>query len=150
MTSTPTEDWLPETSLAIEQVERLVAASRAPQAVELDPQILAYLVRHIVILLCSEIQREVTKHLINRVGLAGDAHVVSLVRGTSGSIVRSARPDDISDVMAKLSPELKSYFKRRLKEELDEQASTLLGNVVTQRNSIAHDTQPNVTFSEMR
>lgn len=139
---------LPETTLAILQVQALLEAHESDACPEVDPQILDYLTRHAIVLLCNEMEREVTSLLFARVEEAGDPAVSSLVRTVRAGLLRNARPDEIGKRLANLDPRCKAVFKEEF-QMIDERGRSLLGLIVNKRDDIAHNTQPGVSFDEL-
>ena len=68
---TDSASLLPETTLAVTRVRELLTTHGSSACEEIDPQVLDYLTRYIVVLLCNELERKITGLLIDRVIEAG-------------------------------------------------------------------------------
>lgn len=139
---------LVETDLALRQVTELLDTHGRGDCADLEPQVLDYLTRHIVVLFCNEMERELTRIVMDRVDEAGDEVVSNLIKVVRGGLFRNIKTGEIADALAKLSPACKPQFNQ-LVERLDPQRATHYGAAVRKRNDTAHAAQPDVAFDDL-
>ena len=140
---------LPETDLALEQCRAHFADYRANAGAELEPQIVAYLTRHVAVLMCGEIERVITRLLHERIDSSGDPGMSRLVKSIRGNLLRNARFSEIGDKLAKVGPECKAMFEAEAHEAVGEPGINRLGATVRNRDEAAHSVPPDITFGEL-
>ena len=75
--------------------------------------------------------------------------VAELVGNIGANIVRNAKHSEIRKVLGYLGPEYADEYDKLVRASAGERGITHLGNVVTNRNSIAHNVPPQLTFADV-
>ncbi len=84
----------------------------------------AYLARHLVVLLCAEVEASINSAIIERVdGAVDDVEVANLVKSVRKGVVRSARHRDICEALEKFSGECKERYSAAVLEAVGEGGS---------------------------
>jgi hypothetical protein len=141
---------LPRIDTALADCAALLAAVR-----ECDPAIdtaavEAYLARHLVVLLCAEVETAVNAALLERVDAAvTDVDVRNLIASVRRGVVRSAKHRDIGEALAKLSDEVKRTYDAAVVSAVGEAGIARLGNAVQARDNSAHSAPPNITIGDV-
>jgi hypothetical protein len=114
-----------------------------------DPAVTAYLVRHVSVLLCNEIEAALTQLIIDRVDRGCDEGAANLVKTVRGGLVRNARPKEMRDAIHLFGEPCGQLYDRRIEEKVGDEGLSRLGTLVSHRNLISHSTPADLTFSEL-
>ena len=109
----------------------------------------AYLTRHLVVLLCAEVESSVRQLIHGKVGNESSAPIAALVGQIGGNIVRNARHSEIKKVLGYLGPAYAAHYDELVQSSIGDDGIARLGNAVVSRNNVAHQSQPTVTFAEI-
>ena len=108
-----------------------------------------FLTSHLVMLLCAEVESTV-RALIHEYVLAhSEPSVAELVKNVGANLVRNALHSEIRKVLGYLGSEYADQYNDLVRASAGERGITHLGNVVTNRNSIAHNVPPQLTFADV-
>ncbi|MDA1062580.1 MAG: hypothetical protein O2895_06710 [Chloroflexi bacterium] len=110
----------------------------------------AYLTRHVVVLLCAEIESSVRGLVHAKADRESSEPIAALVRQIGRNIVRSAKHSEIKDILGYLGPQYATRYDELVRSSIGEAGIARLGNAVAIRDSVAHRSPPPVTFGELR
>ena len=142
-------ELLPRTGKAIENYR-----NHLRQYPDTDPEILAYLTRHINGLICGEIEQEVT-HLIAerlRVGYKDEESALfipNLLKSRNISSIRNARVREIRDTLSSFSTAYRDKFNGLVSQTVGETGINRLSTAVQKRNDSSHGIPPVIEFQEV-
>jgi hypothetical protein len=115
----------------------------------MNPAIIAYLARHIAVLLCAEIEIVITKMVFARVDACGDPAVAQFVKSVRGNIVRNAKHAEIGKKLLLLGDECGERYETEVNARIGPEGIAKLGMAVGTRDESAHSAPPNITFGEL-
>jgi hypothetical protein len=131
---------LVRTTLALTEVEQHLTSTGV-----VGSSIEAYLTQYLLILLCAEVQEEVSS-IVSSAGSRGcDPVLAEFVGQACNRVLRSVGKDEIS----KLAGMFGAGPKARLNAALDERAVTSYSNAVGARHQVAHKAGASVTLREV-
>ena len=140
-----TPNLLPLTSAAIADCHHHIN-----QYPDMDPVIIAYLTRHINGLMCSEIERVVTRLIRERLAEGcRDVATSNFLQSLGRSSVRNATISEIRNIIKLFGSEYQERFNYLLEQTVGQDGIEKLGLAVGKRNENAHDNPPNITFAEL-
>lgn len=133
---------LPLTSLTLTDVESHLAAVKG--VAEMDTAAIeAYLARHLVLILCAEVEQAVTALVYDRVDRGGcDSVVANLMSARKRGMVRSAKHEEIASTLAQLSDEIREKYEKAVMTTIGEAGVNRLGNTVGARDRLSHTSNP--------
>jgi hypothetical protein len=110
----------------------------------------AYLARHVVVLLCAEVERALNEYFDERIDASGCDDVSKrLLKSIKRGVTRSAKHADISDTIARLGPEFREKYESLVRNAIGDEGIARIGNAVGHRDKASHSTPPAVTLSEL-
>ncbi len=139
-------DLLPLTGAAITDYQEHL--SQYPNT---DQVILAYLTRHINILMCAEIEREVSRLIRERLTSGcTDAETLSYVlRYIRRGAVQNATFQEIKEKLSYFDNTYGEKFDRLVRDSVGDDGIGKLSLAVEKRNATSHDSPPIITFGEL-
>lgn len=116
-----------------------------------DPQVVAYLTGSVVVLMCSEVEQEVERLILQHVttNCGGSEIAARLVRSTRRNLLRNAKYSEICKTVSHLGAGLVDDLKDRV-NRTQERAPVLLGNIVAERDGLNHGIPKNVSYGDLR
>lgn len=147
LASSPMPSPLPRTERAIADFQNLL--SQYPHT---DEAIQSYLTSHINVLMCAEIEREVSRLFQEK--LERDCHDAA----TLSYIMRYIQRGAVANATVQEIKEKLSFFGREYGERFDDAIRQSVGNdgigkmsvAVKNRNATAHDVPPVIDFQEVK
>lgn len=110
-----------------------------------NTEIESYLTRHILVILCAEIQQEIYLALENRAHLNGDSELKNFAVASGKKILRSVSKKDIANFVGMFGARAKEH----LNSNVDDAEVTLYNNAISKRHDVAHSNGTNITFIEL-
>lgn len=137
---------LPLTELALSDYREHIA--RYPDT---DQAILDYLVQHINALMCSEVEREVSRLFRERFakGCQDAATLNHILWYIRRGAVSNATFQEIRDRLSRFSNEHGKNFDDRVRQSVGDVGIGRMTVAVEKRNATAHDIPPSITFQEL-
>lgn len=143
-------DGLPRTSIALEDCQRHLDAVKDVPGVD-TAAIEAYLARHVVLVLCAEIEQSITDLVYERVDRGGcDQVVAALMKARKKGMVRSAHHSEIAGTLGQLGVSIQEAYEAAVEAAVGEAGINRLGNTVGARDAISHSSPPNITLGDLR
>jgi len=140
---------MPQTETALGDCRDFLSVVRAAVPL-LDPApIEAYLARHIVVLLCNEVESLIASYLNEMVDAAGCTPPVANLLKSVKRPVRSIRNDDIAEMLGALGLNYKATFKAEVQQLIGDAGSSRMGSAAVARDDAAHRSPPAVTLAEL-
>ena len=142
-------ELLPRTGKAIENYR-----NHLRQYPDTDPEILAYLTRHINGLICSEIEQEVT-HLIAerlRVGYREEESALffsNFLESRRISSIRNATVGEIRVTLSSFGAAYREKFNGLVSQTVGQEGINQLSAAVQKRNDSSHGIPPAIEFQEV-
>lgn len=109
----------------------------------------AYLTRHLLVLLCSEVESHVRELIHDKADHESTEAISSLVRQIGRNLVRNAKHSEIKEVLGYLGKPYAERYDELVRSAISEADMARLGNAVESRNKVAHRAPPLVTFNEV-
>jgi hypothetical protein len=106
----------------------------------------AFLVMHLLVLICSAFEEEIERMVSTRISRSADEAVQSFARSCIAKTFRSLKVTEISGFLGQFGLVCKEEFQRRINGT---PAETYFGTIVSNRHQVAHSTGPNVTFDDL-
>ena len=111
----------------------------------------AYLARHLVLVLCAEVEQSITDLVYQRVDRGGcDDVVASLMKARKKGMVRSAHHAEIASTLGQLSVEVQQKYEAAVELAIGEAGINRLGSAVGARDAVSHSSPPNITLGDVR
>ena len=101
-----------------------------------------------LILICSEFEREFKDLILDRCSSVSDESIRKYIEESIRNVLRSLGLDELSGLLGKFGPWHKKEFRRRLAE--NNMVKTMYGNILTNRNLVAHGEGSNPTMREVK
>ena len=101
-----------------------------------------------LILICSEFERKFQGLILDRCSSVPDESIRSYIKESIRNVLRSLGIDELSGLLAKFGPMRKKEFRRRLDE--NNRVKTMYGNILVNRNRVAHGEGGNATMREVK
>ena len=142
-------DLLPRTAVTLEDCKAHIATIRSTGTIDTSA-VEAYLARHVVLVLCAEIEQSITDLVYQRVDRGGcDPVVANLMRARKKGMVRSANHDEIASTLGQLDISIRDSYKSTVLDAVGEAGVVRLGNAVTARDSVSHASPPSITLNDV-
>lgn len=110
----------------------------------------AYLARHVVVLMCAELETLLAEYVWERVdGSGADEEVMSLIKSVRGGVVRNVKHAEIASLMEKFSPQCRDAYTTHVASTVGDSGIARLGNAVRARDEASHSMPPNITLREV-
>jgi len=116
---------------------------------ETDPAVVSYLVGHVSVVLCGEIEEAITRLIVERVSRGCDDGAANLVRTVRGNLVRNAKPSELGDKVALFGDKSAARYKELVNETVGDSGLSRLGTLVRHRDATAHGPPLDLTFGEL-
>ena len=141
---------LPRTELALGDCDDHLARVRTLDEASDTSAVEAYLARHVVVLLCAEVESRLHEYFDERVD-ASECDDVSkrLLKSVKRGVSRSAKHSDISDTIARLGPEYRKKYDELVTNAIGDEGIARIGNAVGVRDQASHSSPPSVTLAEL-
>ena len=142
-------ELLPRTAIALEDCKKHVAVVRGVEDVD-SSAVEAYLARHIVLVLCAEIEQSITELVYERVDRGGcDEVVANLMRARKKGMVRSAKHEEISSTLGQLGVDIRDAYVNAVAAAVGDEGVVRLGNAVVARDAVSHASPPSITLNDV-
>ena len=117
---------------------------------DIDPAIFAYLARHVNGLMCTEIERVVTRLIRDRLAIGcSDNATSNFLKSLGRSSVRNATISEIRNTIRLLGNDYMDTFINLVDQSVGQEGIEKLGIAVGKRNENAHENPPNITILEL-
>lgn len=117
---------------------------------DIDPAISAYLARHVNGLMCTEIERVVTRLIRDRLAIGcSDTATFNYLKSLVRSSVRNATISEIRNTIRLLGNDYRDKFNNLIDQSVGQEGIDKLGMAVRNRNENAHEHPPNITFRDL-
>lgn len=134
---------LPRTDTALEDCRRHLEACP-----DIDPAVLSYLVRHLAVTLCAEMEHSLSKILVQRVEAGCDEGPANLIKSVRKNLLRSARPSEIKDIVRYFGESSLARYEDEIRTSVGDEGLSRLGTLVSHRDATAHTEPLDMTFRE--
>lgn len=141
---------LPRTAITLDDCRRHIEAVHNLEGID-TAAIEAYLARHVVLVLCAEIEQSITELVYERVDRGGcDEVVANLMRARKKGMVRSATHDEIGQTLGQLGVKIRDQYRAAVEASIGELGVSRLGNAVGARDAVSHSVPPSITLGDVR
>ena len=136
--------------MRIDRIDRALARCEAHRssADPMDVEVENLLTGSILILICSEFERKVKGLILDRCSSVSDESIRKYIEESIRNVLRSLGLDELSGLLGKFGPWHKKEFRRRLDE--NNMVKTMYGNILTNRNLVAHGEGSNATMQDVK
>lgn len=114
-----------------------------------DPAVVSYLVRHVAVILCGEMETTITRLIVERVSRGCDDGAANLVMTVRRNLVRNARPAELADKVALFGDKPATRYQELVEATVGDGGLSRLGTLVKHRDATAHSTPLDLTFAEL-
>lgn len=106
----------------------------------------AFLVRHLLVLMCATFEEEIERLVADRVSQSADSAVQEFAKSCVNQVFRSIAVKELSGFLGKFGVVCKQVFQTQVNGT---RAETFYGTIVSNRHNVAHSVGANVTFVEL-
>ena len=114
----------------------------------MDVEVENLLTGSILILICSEFEREFKGLILDRCSSVSDESIRKYIEESIRNVLRSLGIDELSGLLGKFGPLHKKEFRRLLDE--NNMVKTMYNSILTNRNRVAHGEGSNATMREVK
>lgn len=111
-------------------------------------EIESMLTRAILVLACSAFEEEIKKMIEKRADVLNDPVISKFLKSCVSAVFRSTKSNELAGLLNRFGPQFKERFQLRTKGH--DREVTFYNNIVTNRHSVAHTQNVNMTFSELQ
>ena len=136
--------------MRIDRIDRELArcGEHCRSADPMDSKVENLLTGSILILICSEFERKFKDLILDRCSSVSDESIRKYIEESIRNVLRSLGIDELSGLLGKFGPLHKKEFRRRLDE--NNTVKAMYGNILTNRNLVAHGEGSNATMREVK
>ena len=136
-----TAAFLLRSSSALEEVTQHVDDSEARGTV-----IEAFLAQHILVVICAEVQQEISRLIKSRIDEVGSIELTSFTVASCTRLFRSVMTSEIAGLLGHFSRACKDSFN----EQLDDRLIFQYNAAVKDRHAVAHTSGVQITLNDAR
>lgn len=113
-----------------------------------NTEIESYLVKYLLVVICSEFEEMVVRTVEARAGNLQDAEMFTFVRSATAQLFRSLRISELAGLLGRFAPAIKEGFATSVNNT---SAHAAFDTLVNNRMQVAHTTGVvNLTFGELK
>jgi len=114
----------------------------------LNTEVETYLVKYLLVLICSEFEEMILRAVEARAGSLTDAEIVAFIKSATAQLFRSLRISELSGLLGRFAPAIKDNFSSNV---TDSAAHVAFDTLINNRMQVAHSTGVvNLTFGELK
>ena len=114
----------------------------------LNTEVETYLVKYLLVLICSEFEEMVLRTVEARASNSPDTEIVTFIKSATLQLFRSLRIGELAGLLARFAPAVKAGFSANVNNTA---AHAAFDTIINNRMQVAHTTGVvNLTFGELK